>query len=137
MKYLKIFEEYNSELYTFISEHEYDDFSRDKESLPFTKGEIESIKSILPSVKDTTYQVLNIHDDPFGYSRQKYKIYIKAVLNEIPKRRSSAVITWLDIWKYSDEWYIIINRLSGQNVIKCDQFDAVLQYINDNKDQLK
>jgi hypothetical protein len=117
MKHIKIFEEYKDEMYTYMS----NDIKSPITQIPFTQSEFDDIKSAL---KNIPFFINPLND------WDKFQILV------FP---ADKVRTWMFITKHPDEWYIIYNSLEPneeERRIKCDQFDGLLQYINDNKYKL-
>jgi glucan-binding YG repeat protein len=125
---IKLFEEY-SQYYTEIDEDEMNSLEKSGD-VDFTKDEVTKIKSNLTPKLKTWIVDGN---------------YIE--INFFPKSDDHAGINWIIINKIKDEWFYVTLNLyyfykngavnyNSDEYYKCDQFDGLLQFIEDKKKDL-
>jgi len=130
MKYLKLFE--NHQLYTEISEDEFDDAMDERTSIPFTEKE---------------YQIIcNMCKDKYelrGVSSKDIRItftYSAVVENSMIEIGYMGEIMF-SMWKFSDEWFYLEDEDFGlmppyvRKYYKCDEFEGLVNCLKNILEQ--
>lgn len=104
MKYLKTFESSSDDYYHEITDVEWNKLS--KRSLRFTEGEFQKIRKLIKHYLDLEIVDLGMYN------------YISCGNR-------------FEINKLDDEWYIVYSH-EDERSYKCDQWEGLLKYIQDN-----
>lgn len=142
MKHLQLFEGFKKEdYYTKISDSEANGIMVGLISPSFTEKEISDIKNIyskivIPKYFGLIYEV-RVELKGIGDYRNKNIIDISLHCSKIGYSRPSweTVRSYHNIVKLPDEYYLLGSGGKGKSVkwFKCDQFDGLIECIDDNK----
>ena len=127
MKYLKKFNESKDDYYVEITE---DDFWEIAGELPFTKREIEMIKSTCDS-RNTELKYFKVID----LNNEVYELQLFTKVSGVDDFGSKFVFERRSlIYKIEDDYFLFgfnVDRESSSTFYKADQIDGLLKLLND------